>query len=89
VISAREMSKKERRFFREEADKMPNLEARMPCGSFGERGFDGVSGLVESNTCVLSQPQAVLRMISIRLPESLLEGIKVLANRRDVPINRC
>jgi len=25
------------------------------------------------------------RMISIRLPESLLEGIKVLANRRDVP----
>ena len=25
------------------------------------------------------------RMISIRLPESLLERIKVLANRRDVP----
>ena len=39
----------------------------------------------EAKPAFIPNPKPSSRMISIRLPESLLEGIKVLANRRDVP----
>jgi predicted DNA binding CopG/RHH family protein len=34
---------------------------------------------------VLSKLKPSVRTISLRLPESLLEGVKLLANKRDIP----
>ena len=86
VISAREMIKRERRFFREKLKKIPKLE-----GEDAVREFWASADSTEYLDWSKAKPaffpnlKPSSRMISIRLPESLLEGIKVLANRRDVP----
>ena len=39
----------------------------------------------DAEEVVLSQLKPSTRKISIRLPESMIEGLKILANKRDVP----
>ena len=39
----------------------------------------------EAEEVVLSRLKLSTRKISIRLPESMIEGLKILANKRDVP----
>jgi len=39
----------------------------------------------DTEEIVLSQLKPSTRKISIRLPESMIEGLKILANKRDVP----
>ena len=80
------MSKKERRFFREEAEKKPNLEGEDAVREFWASA-DSTEYLdwLKAKSAFFPNLKPSSRMISIRLPESLLEGIKVLANRRDVP----
>jgi len=39
----------------------------------------------DAEEIVLSQLKPSTRKISIRLPESMIEGLKILANKRDVP----
>ena len=39
----------------------------------------------DAEEVVLSRLKLSTRKISIRLPESMIEGLKILANKRDVP----
>jgi predicted DNA binding CopG/RHH family protein len=39
----------------------------------------------KSNTIMLPKLKPTLKTISIRLPETIIEEIKLLANKRDVP----
>lgn len=39
----------------------------------------------DAEEVVLSRLKPSTRKISIRLPESMIEGLKILANKRDVP----
>ena len=66
--------------------RMPNLEGEDVVREFWASA-DSTEYLDWSKAKPASFPnlKSSSRMISIRLPESLLEGIKVLANRRDVP----
>ena len=66
--------------------KMPKLESEAEVGDFWSRA-DSTGHLDWSKAQITFFPnlKPSSRTISIRLPESLLESIKVLANRQDVP----
>jgi len=66
--------------------KMPNLESEAAVQDFWLRA-DSTEYLDWSKAQITFFPnlKPSSRTISIRLPESLLESIKVLANRQDVP----
>ena len=66
--------------------KMPKLESEAEVQEFWSRA-DSTEHLDWSKSQITFFPnlKPSSRTISIRLPESLLESIKVLANRQDVP----
>jgi predicted DNA binding CopG/RHH family protein len=66
--------------------KMPKLESEAEVRDFWSRA-DSTEHLDWSKAQITFFPnlKPSSRTISIRLPESLLESIKVLANRQDVP----
>jgi predicted DNA binding CopG/RHH family protein len=66
--------------------KIPRLESETDAREFWANA-DSTEYLDWSRSKLSFFPQLkpTSRTISIRLPESLLEGIKVLANREDVP----
>jgi hypothetical protein len=51
----------------------------------GNCGFDSVRGWPSAKHKKLVQLKPSLKTISLRLPVSMIEDLKVLANRRDVP----
>lgn len=51
----------------------------------GNPRLDRTRGLEEAKRVVLPNLKPSLKTISLRLPESMIEELKLLANKRDVP----
>jgi len=51
----------------------------------GKSGFEGVPLLESAETAVLPNLKPTTRAISLRISESMLNQIRLIANKRDVP----
>ena len=86
VISARDMTRKEKKIYEQHEKKIPAFKTEAQEREFWKK-HDSVSYVdwTKARKVMFPNLKPTLRTISLRLPESMIAKLKVLANKRDVP----
>lgn len=86
IISARDMSPKERRMYRDQTQKRPTFKSEKQEAEFwASHDSTEYVDYSKSRRMVFPRLKPSTKTISLRLPKSLLDQLKTIANKRDVP----